>query len=370
MPYIPTMPKNRILPVLCVASLFPLIATAQPPPGNPNAAPVANEPPTESDKVVDAAIKQVAALKSVSADLVQKVDMVDQKFEIQGRYLKAQDRRLYLRLKVSGLVDTDGNVLQVCDGQTLWDYQKVMDNTFIRKIEVAKVFEKIDSPDLDPTLREQILSQFGFAGPDELLKGLRKAVKFDQNELGTLDGREVYIVRGEWRNRNALIPAKQQPLPATAALPAYIPSLVVLYLGKDDGWPYKLTLVGRNPTRLLDPKKNAGEARRLASQEVSPTRIELIYSNVKLNADLKLDEFAFQPPPGARWEDGTQPIVNFLGAGDPARHSAEEGGRREGRGSDARREAQAAFARRRNASRYDRAAESRHARRVCAQVMG
>ena len=314
MPYIPTMPKNRILPAICVATLIPLLATAQtlspPPAANaPTSAPI--EPPTDADKQVDAAIQQVGALKSVSADLVQKVDMLDQKFEIQGRYLKAPDRRVYLRLKVVGLADTDGTILQICDGQTLWHYQKILDTQEYRRFDVAKVFEKLSSPDLDRAQREPIIAQLGFAGPEELLSGLRKAVKFDQKEAGTLDGRDVWIVRGEWRNRNALTP-KQQPLPQTAALPAYIPSLVVLYLGKDDGWPYKLTLVGRTPTRLLDARKNAAEARRAAAQDVSPTRIELIYSSVKLNADLKLDEFAFQPPPGARVEDSTQQIVNGL----------------------------------------------------------
>jgi outer membrane lipoprotein-sorting protein len=316
MPYIPTMPKNRILPALGIATLIPLVSWAQAPSGGnfPGAgiAPTAKEAPTEAETQIDAAVKQLAALESVSADLVQKVDMLDQTFELKGRYLKAPDHRVYLRLTVTGLADAEGTLLQVCDGKTLWDYKKILDAQSYGKFEIDKILEKLKSPDLDPTLRDRVNSQLGFSGPEELLVGLRSSVKFDQKESSTLDGRDVWVYRGEWRNRNALLGAKQQPLPATTALPAYYPSLVVLYVGKQDGWPYKLTLVGRKPSVLLDKSKNAAEARRLASQEVQPTRIELIYSNVVLNPKLNLDEFAFQPPPNAPVDDQTAAIVQGL----------------------------------------------------------
>ena len=47
------------------------------------------EPPTEAERLIDLAIKKIAGLKSVSADMVQNVDMLKQKFDIKGRYLKA-----------------------------------------------------------------------------------------------------------------------------------------------------------------------------------------------------------------------------------------------------------------------------------------
>jgi hypothetical protein len=249
----------------------------------------------------------------VSADLVQKVDMLDQKFEVKGRYLKAPQQRTYLRLAVTGLADGEGTVLQVCDGQVLWEYKKILEGQTYSKIEVGKILELLKSPDLEPGIRDRVGSQLGFSGPEDLLVGLRSTVKFDQKESGTLDGHDVWVFRGEWRNRNAILGQRQQsPVAPTAAIPAYYPSLVVLYVDKENGWPYKLTLVGRKPSMLLEKSKSAGEARRQASQEVQPTRIELIYSNVVLNPSLKIDEFAFQAPPGANVDDQTAPIVQFL----------------------------------------------------------
>jgi hypothetical protein len=43
-----------------------------------------------------------------------------------------------------------------------------------------------------------------------------------------------------------------------------------------------------------------------------PSRIELVYSNVKLNAKIRVEEFAFTAPPTATVDDGTEMIVRGL----------------------------------------------------------
>src|SRR5262249_47644877 len=150
-------------------------------------------------------------------------------------------RHIYLKLSVVGLPDAAGTMLQICDGKTLWDYQKVLENEAYRKVEVAQVFEKLDGPGIDEESRKAILAQLGFAGPEELLAGMRRLVKFDQpRESSTLDGKEVWIYRGTWRSRDGLLGPNQQPLPLTMPLPSYVPSLVVVYIGKADNWPYKV----------------------------------------------------------------------------------------------------------------------------------
>jgi outer membrane lipoprotein-sorting protein len=317
------MPKNQFLPAIAVASLLPLVAWAQVP-GLPSldsgnaatAAKPAEEPPTEAEKTLDEAVKKVAALKSVSADITQSVDMLEQKFQVAGRYLKAPNHRVYLRLAVSGLPDSSGTMLQVCDGQTLWDYQQILDAQIYRKVEVGQVFEKLNAPEIDADLRDQVTTQLGFAGPEQLLKGLRRAVRFEQREAGTLDGKPIWILRGNWRSREGLTAPNQQPLPETATLPPYIPSFVILSIGQEDGWPHKLTLVGKAPSGLLDTRPRGPDGQPLGTlsslQSVKPTRMELSYTNVKLNPDLKLEEFVFQAPPGAKVDDGTTMIVNGL----------------------------------------------------------
>ena len=157
------------------------------------------------------------------------------------------------------------------------------------------------------------MTQLGFSGPDALLVGLRKAIRFDQKEEGTLDGKPVWILRGTWKDREGLVGPDQQPLSPTATLPPYIPSLATVSIGKEDGWPYKVVLVGRVPSMLQEDSRPLGaDGRPKAVQKVQPSRITLTYSNVQLNTPLKPEEFAFQAPPGVRVDDNTDALLNVL----------------------------------------------------------
>lgn len=340
LPYIPTMLNNRSIHGLVLGSthaLFFLIvsapiaraqtlpldppATASPSAKSTQSAPPAaadkpEEPPTEPELAIDAAAKKLGALTSVAADVEESIDMLGQKFTLKGRYLKAPGRRVYLRLSVAGLPDSGGTMLQVCDGETLWDYQQVLESQYYRRLSVKPIMERLGSPDLDSRLRDQATAQMGFAGPETLLVGLRKVMKFDQKEPGELDGRKVWLFRGTWKSRQGLVMPNNQPVPPTGALPFYVPSDATLYLGVDDSWPYKLVLVGRQTTDLIDTRRRGPDGRIVGSQrsieKPMPSRIELTYSSVKLNPTIKVEEFAFTAPPQAQIEDNTEAIVKGL----------------------------------------------------------
>jgi hypothetical protein len=334
MPYIPTMPKNRIIPAITIAALLSgsFQTHGQPNPPAPPAAggapvgaaanPAKTEPPTDAEILLDEAIKKVKAIDSVMADVLEKVEMLDQKFQIKGRYRKAPKDRLYLKLDVVGLPDASGLMQQVCDGTTFWEYQQVFETQIYRRLEAGPILAKLREIDLDDEMREKILVQLGFAGPDALLVGLRKTIKFDQKTKGTLDGRPVWIIRGNWTSREGLVGPNSQPLGPTVRLPSYIPSLVTVYLGEEDYWPYKVMLAGQQVSAVLvangpdDTRPIGPNGRRqgtLASiQRPLVTRIELIYSDVKLNTPVPDQEFAFTPPKDVQPDDKTKEILDGL----------------------------------------------------------
>jgi outer membrane lipoprotein-sorting protein len=277
----------------------------------------AEEPPTPAERVIDEAIAKIAKLESVAADLVQDVKMLKEHVTIKGRYLKAPNYRVYLRLTVSGPPDTGGTTLQICDGETLWDYQKLLNESeMYRKLSVKPIMERLNSPELEPKMRDQIMMQIGFAGPETLLVGLRRTIRFELKEEGELEDRKVWIFHGTWRNRQGLSGGDTRPVAPNGLLPPYIPSDASLYLGKDDGWPYKLILAGRPPTIVQDTRKKGPDGRPIGSlssiERPVPTRIELVYSNVQLNPAIRVDEFAFQAPPAASVDDGTEMMVRGL----------------------------------------------------------
>ncbi|MDR3634506.1 MAG: hypothetical protein P4L84_11935 [Isosphaeraceae bacterium] len=322
-PYSPIMPKYRIIPtfaLLGVATLVTRWAGAQAPPAAPPAAPAADaatEAPTEAEKLIDEAVKKVAALKSVSAVVQEKVEMLGQKFSVGGNYLKGPAYRLRMDLTVKGLPDSAGKMSQVCDGQTLWDYRQVLEARLYFKVgKIPQIMEKLNSPELDARLREQAVAQLGLVGPEVLLTGLRKTIKFDQKEEGTLDGKAVWVLHGTWKNREGILGPNQQPIPPLMPLPAYIPSVASLWIDKETGWPHKMFLEGKAPTILEDTRPRGPDGkpfgRKIPAQKVEASKVELVYADVKLNPELKSEEFAFEPPPDARVEDNTEALLNGL----------------------------------------------------------
>jgi hypothetical protein len=276
----------------------------------------AEEPPTEAERTIDLAIEKIAKLVSVEAKLEQDVEMLNQKFKITGEFKKAPNNRVSMRLDLAGgLPDSSGRFLQVCDGETLWDCEIVLDRPAYRRWAIKGILERLDSPDLDPEVRSKIKTQLGMAGPETLLIGLRRNLRFDIKEEAVLEGRKVWRIHGTWKSRQGLVFDSRQVNPL-GVLPPYIPMDAILYLGIDDGWPYYLILEGRAPSVLLETRRIGPDGRPIGSkasmEKVPRSKIVLRYYDVKLNRPIRNDEFVFQAPKEAPVADDTELLVKNL----------------------------------------------------------
>lgn len=322
------MPTNRAVPAIAASLLIPLAALAQQPatapapaatqasggaapqggfalPGAAAPAEKKEAPPTEAEKTIDEAIAKIKKATSFSAEIAQSVDMLGQKFEVKGNFLKAGENRIYLKLAVSGLGDATATTLQACDGTTLWDYRQVIDTQSYFKWSIRPILEKLANPAIEGPMREQVIAELGFAGPDSLLAGLRKKVGFNQKAEETLDGKKVWVVRGEWKDRSGLVGPNQQPLPPTIPLPPYLPANVAAWIGQEDGFPYKVEMYGNPPSMLTADTRRIGPDNKPigpkpATQKVEPSRIVLRYLDVKVNPPIKPEQFGWQPPADAK----------------------------------------------------------------------
>ncbi len=304
MPHHPTMPVIRFLPTLVISALIPWLAWAQgpalpqtPPPSLPKGAETKkDDPPTEAELLLDAAIGKVKEIESVEAELRQDVIMLGQKFRVEGTYLKGPGLRVRMELKLKDLADADGTMLQVCDGTTLYDFQRIAAAQNYRKLGIAKVMEAIDAANFETEMREQLVRQFGIHGPEALLIGLRKAVLFDQKDEDTLDDQPVWVLRGTWKDKAALGgPAQGSP---TGILPPYVPSIVALTISQETGWPHRLEMKGRvrvGPGSAMAKKADTKPQANPARQE-QVSSVTLTYQNVKIGSTIAPERFAFAVP--------------------------------------------------------------------------
>jgi hypothetical protein len=311
MGYIPTMPSIRILSVVIIC-LAPLVVWAQNPAPDQAPAPAPTPPAVAAPATqpaelhLDYCTNLVRQMERSAVKIEMDVDMLNQKFSLDGNYFKDTGHRIRLQLNLNGLGDTKSKMLQVCDGKVLWDFQQVLSMESYHKRDISPILKKLEDPVLDEGFRVMIISNMGFGGPEAMLAGLRKAVGFDQMAdeklmgVGGPEGLDVVVLRGTWRDRSGLLGPNERPLPPTASLPPYIPSNVAIYLGKFNGWPYKIELIGKAPllledTRAIDPATNRPIGRAMKPPKVEPTHVTLRYTLLP-TTEISAGLFKFEAP--------------------------------------------------------------------------
>ena len=231
------------------------------------------------------------------------INMLNQKYTIKGRYLKAPElarlpsaHRLrparHERHHPSGLRRRDALGLPVSPRFA----------SIYRKLSIKPILERLNSPELDPKIRDQAhRRRWALAGPETLLVGLRKTLRFDQKEEDVLDGKKVWILRGTWRTRQGLVGPDGRPVNAVGSClrtSRWTPRSI---WARTTAGLTSSSSSGRKPSALFDTRRMGPDGRPIGAkssiEKINPSEIRLTYSDVKLNVKIRLEEFAFQAPP-------------------------------------------------------------------------
>lgn len=269
--------------------------------------------PSEAEKLLDEAITKIEALEQYRADVRQVTEMLGYRFTADGQYAVAPDFRMLFELKVQ-LTDTTGSLKEVCDGRVHWRSQQILDTQEIVKIDVKKIREVLDKPQFNKDVRDMMVKRLGFSGIVPLMRGLRENQSFDAHQEDILNDVPVYVLDGQWREEAISQASYRGQALSLANLPPHIPNKTTLWIGQEDGWPYKF--------RMESTKKIQGFM----------TVITLEFLNPQIGVELPESLFMFEPPSGVRVEDQTdllnQTLNSVLQAGQ------DTGARSKGSGED------------------------------------
>jgi hypothetical protein len=147
----------------------------------------------------------------------------------------------------------------------------------------------------------------GLGGLPRLLRGLDAAFDFTAAEAGTWgrQKRAVWRLEGTWkRDRLAwMLPAQKAAMEAGKApdlskLPEHLPDRVVLYLGQDDMFPYRVEY----------------HRRKADEDEDTPARPLVVMElyDVALNVPISRSHFTYSPG-NAEFTDQTEAYIKALG---------------------------------------------------------
>lgn len=257
-----------------------------------NAAASSNVAPTAASSapaLVHEAAERLDRHTAISARIRQQAHLFGESLLGTGTYQQGPSGSHLLRLELKLQVGTGTTSLQqVADGKYLWIHRQVDEKSTLARVDIRQVLKAREAA-AGGTRPGYVL---GLGGLPRLLRNLDRDVEFAEVLPTQLAGLPVYAVRGSW-SRKALAmlwPDKAAELAAGESLdlrelPEQVPDHIVLYLGRDDLFPY----------RVEYRRAHEGWSDRLRGAEV-PAQTLLVWQlfEVKFNVPVDPRSFVFE----------------------------------------------------------------------------
>jgi len=269
----------------------------------------------DPQQLLSGSARMIARQKSIVAKVRHRATIYDRELIGSGEYAQGPELARLLRYQLRTQVDTHVvEMLQVADGRHLWISTQLKDEPVIERIDIDRVLAATDpkngaEPAGDPN------RQLGLGGLSQLVAAIERDFEFDTVFKSQLGGLAVYGIEGRWK-RAALAafdpPGKKKGKevavggqPKTENFRPHVPDRVVLFLGVDDLFPYRIEYRRAVPAQTdgnatSNPKPVAGE----------PSKPLLVLEFFEVQFDVPLEERLFQFTPGTRrWADITEKFL-------------------------------------------------------------
>lgn len=242
----------------------------------------------EAKSVLDQARQRLLSYPSIQTKLLETVALGNRRFTIHGSYLQAGGGDLRLRLEYQvKLGETEGAILEVCDGQVLWTRHQIGNDVRISRRDVRQILQAAADNGLPDNL---VTVELGFGGLLGLFASIEKSMQFDQYKEDTADGRKLIVIEGGWKPEILKVWKKKPDDP----LPDFVPSRIRVYLDGESLFPRRILYLGRNEENILRPK------------------VSLDFTEIVTNVEIPAAKFKFVPPDGVFPEDLTPQFLDQI----------------------------------------------------------
>jgi outer membrane lipoprotein-sorting protein len=250
---------------------------------------VPKSPSPEAKQALDQARQKLLAYQSIKAKLTETVALSNRKFTAHGSYFQGRGSDLKLRLEFQvKLGDTEGALLEVCDGQVLWTRHNVGGEIRITRRDVRQILQAAAEHGFGDHL---ITVELGFGGLPGLFAAVEDSVIFDDYKETTLDDRKWIVLEGGWKP--ALLKLWQGGKP-NAPLPEYVPTRIRVYLDGESLFPRRILYLNHNAEKVLRPV------------------VRLDFTEIEVDTAIPAEKFQFMPPNGIFPEDLTSQFLDRI----------------------------------------------------------
>jgi hypothetical protein len=261
-------------------------------------------PAASGDVVLASAVARLAHYTSVSASLRQRVGLFGRNLFGSGQYVQSgigARRQFRMEMTIQGKRQKTSTT-RICDGRLLWLMDEVAGQSTLRVVDLRRVEDALAQADMARVVDWRRFD-LGFGGLPRLLASCEENFQFAAATPSQLNEVPVWVLRGHWKPERLkqLVagPGKDGGKDqAELRLPQHIPNEVVLYLGRDDLFPYCVEY-----RSVGDAKNNQGpEVQILAAMDFFDVRI-----------DTPVDEKQFTGPANMAQTDDTEAFLTRLG---------------------------------------------------------
>lgn len=247
----------------------------------------------------------VESTESISAKVRQDVLLFGKRMVGSGSYAQQQaGEQTLLRWEMRWQYgDRSTSWVQTADGEYLWTYDTSktppLSRVDLRRAARLLAENRTDTTPLDADAR------LWSVGLSRLLRSLKAGFEFRSAEPGRWghDKRPVWRVIGHWKPVGAAAApsgaeagAARAAADPAAALPEHVPTTVVLLLGQNDMFPYRIEY-----RREEDSDSDAARLGRLL--------VSTDFHSVNINVEIPADRFTYQPG-DQDWADATEAYAN------------------------------------------------------------
>ena len=297
-------PISSIFPVLLFAVLFggrnsgwaQLPDTFSVPQQQGQSGIVPDDREGERSDLLEKAIFTLESYHSIAANLQHETHLMGECWQGKGVYLEQRSGlNPLVRLELEFPTTPQASrLVQVCDGRRFWTMRRLLDEVSVSRVDLDRLAEAAKTA----AHQQRLETLMGLGGLPRLLRSIKAHFDFAKPESTRFQQWETWALRGPWKPAKLakLLPDQKEAIEQGRPvdldkLPRHLPDHVVLFLGKDDLFPYRIDY-GRGSK---DPP--------LASLQMS---------RVRINVALAPSEFTFQPPCNVEVEDHTDRVLPEL----------------------------------------------------------
>ncbi len=269
-------------------------------------------PTSEGQMLVRQAAAALERHYSVAAELTQQAMLMGHEVRGSGTYCEQRSNQaLRFRLELSAQTSDDklaSGMVQVCDGQYLWNYRKLRGVETLARVDLALI-EQRRAESAGSQTQPVFDGWPGVGGLPKLLRSLDRAFVFDKPEGVQLQAEfPAWKVEGHWRPEMLAqaVPEHKKAIEqgrgvAREDLPEHLPNSVVLFLGKDDKFPYSIVFY-----RLEGTTANVK-----ASPNTPTAIVRINLTKVRFNQPIPASQFIYSP--NLKFSDETEQMLARLG---------------------------------------------------------